>query len=479
MGVVGKSQNKFSINKDIWGVTSSYFVPDPDSLQLEGLKQINDPLPNGTYYYKTTFVKESPSGFEIESNPSQQSSGIIVSSNTSSWTYLNINNFPIAPSEFGVAARRVYRRTNKESAYRYVYTIADNIETVFNDTVPATALGWMLEDDHNPPPAAKYILRGSDQRMIYFNIQEFGDKYPSRVRASKPYEPYYVPSSVIDIAPDDGTEGTGIFEFQGIYHFLKERSTWNIQDKLVCANPNIGCVAPDSIAMGKNEVFWLSDQGPIMYNLRFFNISHSMDGQSKYRIQKILDRLPKTYYSNAKGTYYDGYYLLAVTDQGSTVNNLVLCYDVDNDAWSTFPNMEVACWTVWNGFKDGYRLFFGNYSGQICEMFAGNYDISTPIAYSIRSKEFGVPSPEDCFRKSYLFIENIDDTVKTVNVQPYYDFTQVSSHADTVEISGTYTLAKISFPPTDSPSFFSLGVSGSGRIRINAAEMYYKPENLR
>lgn len=451
-----------------------------DDMQLEGIKQIADPLPNGTYYYKTTFVKESPSGFEIESNPTFQSSGWIVSSNTSSWTYLNLIAVPVAPSSFGVTARRIYRRRSKDKAMRFVYTMHDNVETTFNDTVPAITLGWALEEDHNPPPSAKFLFRGSDQRMYYFNISENGENYHSRARISKPYEPYYVPhANTVDISPDDGTEGTGIFEFAGIVHFLKERSTWNVEQGLVCKNPSIGCVASDSIATGRNEVFWLSDQGPIMYNGQFHNIGHSRDWSSLYRIQTILDRLPKDYLKNAKGTYYDGYYLLAITDSGSTVNNMVLCYDVDNDTWTTFPNMNVTSWSVWNGYKDGYRLFFGNTSGQICEMFAGNYDVSTPINYKIQSKDFGIPSPEEFYRKGYLFTENLDGTLKTVTGQPYYNFIQTSSDAESIEISGTHNTTKFVFPAKDSASFFSFGFSGSGRIKINVAEIYRKGENLR
>lgn len=451
-----------------------------DALQLEGLKQIADPIPSGTWYYKSTFIKESPSGYEMESNPSGQSSGWIVSNDVSSWTYLGLTDIPVAPEGFGVAGRRIYRRKSNESVMRHVYTIHDNATTTFFDTVPNVTLGWVLEEDHNPPPFSKYLKVGSDQRMYYFNISEFGFNYPSRVRISKPYEPYYAPLGLaFDLSPDDGTEGTGMFEYRGIMHFLKERSTWYLRNNPVCANPNIGCVAPRSIAVGRNEVFWLSDQGPIKYNMQFHNISHSVDGRSLYRIQTILDRLPKEYLKNAVGTFFDGYYLLAVTDQGSTVNDLVICYDVDNDVWSTFTNLQVNCWATQNGYKDGYKLFFGNYSGQICEMFNGHYDISTPISWSIRSKEFGIPTPEEFYRKSYIFSENLDGNSKDITVQPYYDFTQNSSLADTQNISGTYNLTKVVFQDNDSASFFSLGISGSGRIKINVAELYAKKENLR
>jgi hypothetical protein len=285
--------------------------------------------------------------------------------------------------------------------------------------------------------------------------------------------------NTFDLSPDDGTEGTGMFEYQGIMHFLKERSTWYMQNGPVNANPSIGCIAPRSIAVGMNEVFWLSDEGPIKYNMRFYKINHSVNGQSLYRIETILKRLPKESIRNAVGTYFDGYYLLAVTDQGSTVNNLVLCYDIDNDVWSTFTGMEVASWASWTGYKDGYRLFFGNYSGQICEMFTGNYDVSSPIPWAVRSKEFGVPTPEEFYRKSYWFVENLDGQAKTMNIQPYYDYNITSSHGESVVISGTYTLAKAVFPQTDAASFFSVRASGSGRIKINVAELYAKKENLR
>jgi hypothetical protein len=290
---------------------------------------------------------------------------------------------------------------------------------------------------------------------------------------------------VTEVAPDDGTEGTGIFEYNGIIHLLKNRSTWTIDENgaLLNIHHTTGCIAPHSVVVGKNEVFWLAEEGVIKYSLyRWENISHTIDGSGKYRMQTILDRLPKDYLKNAQGTYFNGYYLLSVTDVGSTTNNLVLCYDVDNDVWTTFPNLNVNCWATWTGGKDGYRLFFGNNSGLVNELFTGDYDVSTPISWNIQTKDFGMPSPQEFFRKGYLFIKDLDGNPKTVNMVPYYDFIATSTMLDQKTLtlsSGKSTVQKFDFGMTDSPSFMSFGFSGSGRVQFNILDLYGKSENLR
>ncbi len=457
-----------------------------DPLQLEGLKLLSDPLPSATYYYKTTFLSQAPSGFEIESNPTEQTSSYVVNNATSAWTYIHLTDIPIAPLSMNVQGRRIYRRKSDDDTFQNVYTIHDNVTTNFLDTVPQVTLGKALEEDHSPPPQAKLMFRASNNVMYYFNVIEDGNTYPSRIRFSKPYEPYYCPSqNIADAAPDDGSEGTGIFEFNGVVHLLKNRSTWTIDDNGILSNTHhtVGCIASHSVVVGKNEVFWLAEEGVIKYNLyRWDNISHSLDGGSKYRIQTILDRLPKDYLSNAVGTYYNGYYLLAVTDVGSITNNLVLCYDVDNDIWTIFPDLNVNCWSTWTGGKDGYRLFFGNNSGLVCEMFAGDCDISTPISWGIQTKEFGMPSPQEFFRKGYLFARDLDGNQKTINILPFYDFVPMSSFLDQKDLtlaSGQASVQKIDFQMTEPPSFFSLRFSGSGRVKINTLDLYGKVENLR
>jgi hypothetical protein len=469
-----------------YGSVDTYKAEVNRGLQTTGLKVTSAPLPaepSTDYFYKATFCKKGPGGIEIESNPTFQTSAITISTNGSTWQYIKLTNIPIAPSSWGVVGRKIYRRPRTVADMQFVNMVSDNQVTTFLDNVPYNALGNVLEEDHWPPPLAKYILSASNQMTYYFNVSDEGVTHPSRVRWSKAYEPYYVPlENSMDIAPNDGTEGTGIFEFMNLTHFMKERSTWVIDENNVLRNihQSIGNVADKSIAVGKNEVFWLSEEGIIMYNLRFRNISKGEPGDAnKNRIDAIIHRLPTAYIKNAAGIYYNGFYLLSVTDVGSTTNNLVICYDSINDCFSTFPNLNVNCWTTWQGYKDGYRLFFGNNSGLICEFLTGNYDVSTSISSRIRTKEFGVTIPQNSYRKAWLHTENLDGNLRTVNVKPYYDFNNLSADNQSIVVSGTYALTKIDLPQKDGASFCSLEFSSSGRYRINQVDLLGKEEEVR
>jgi len=444
---------------------------------FEGLNNMSAPLPSGTYFYKATFVKNGPGNVEIESNPTYQSSGVVISNTTSSWHMVRLTHMPIPPASLGVAARNIYRRRQDETDMRFVYTLHDTSSTTFIDNVPWNALGWILEEDHWTPPQAKYILSASNQKTYFYNIKNEGNNFPSRVRYSKEYEPHYCPlENAFDVSPNDGTEGTGMFEFLNMIYLLKERSTWAIDENNILRNihSSIGCVAPESIARGENEVFWLGEEGIVKYALKFDNIT-----KKNNRYDAVIKRLPKSYVKNAAGIYYKGFYLLSVTDEGSTVNNLVICYDAINDKFSSFPDMSVNCWTTWQGYKDGYRLFYGNNSGQVCEFLTGNYDISSHIGSKLRCKDFGIPSPTHFPRKAFFYTQNLDDQVRTYEVKPYYDFINSADYDSSVEVSGTYNNVKVNFPQRDDSAFFSIEINTSGRHRIFQLDTYGKEEEIR
>jgi len=456
------------------------FVEEKDAKDQPTQGTTHSGKTSGLMYYKSTFYKADADGIQIESNPSYQSSSVMVSMNASTRVSIVVNNIPLAPSSWGDVGRNIYRRKNTEIAYRYVHGVQDNYTTAFTDNVPDSLLGRALEDDHWPPPNAKFIYMAGDQRTYYYNLIETGVAYPSRVRWSYYYEPHYVPlENAIDIAPEDSSEGTGIFEYKGIIHFLKQRSTWMLDESTTLTNvhPTIGCVAPRSIAEGQDQVFWLSEQGIIMYSLSFNNISRRPG--RKGDITEIINRLPTAYLENAAGVYYNGFYLLAVTDEGATENNLVLSYHVESDTWSTFPSLNVNCWSTWTGGKDGYRLFFGNNSGQVCEFFTGNTDLGYSIPSTIKTKDFGLPTPSNSWRYANIFTESLDSEDRSIKMEPYFDKETTASEAQVAGVSGVYGITKYSLPQRDDASFCSIKLSSSGRYRLVQLDLYGKEESLR
>jgi len=443
------------------------------------------PFPDGTYYYKQTFLKKGPNNRWIESNPSYQSSGIVIPMDLSSHYAVQLIDLVTAPADWNVTQRRFYRRMKDAYDEQLCMIVNDNNTSSIIDWTPQQVLGNVIEDYHWPPPNCKYLYMAKNMTMYYLNILEEGTRYTSRIRKSVPYEPYYAPlENTQDLAPNDGTEGTGIFEFMGVVYALKERSLWaeNAQtEDFNNVHASIGCIAPKSIAIGDNEIFWLSEQGVVKFNGRITLINNSLDGISTNRILTILNRLPSDYIKNSVGHYYKGKYLLAVTDKDSTTNNLVLCYDTNNDVWSTFHDLPggVNCWDSWQGYKDGYRLFYGNYSGQVCEMFTGNYDISTPIRSTLWTRSFGAPTPQIAMRSAYLAMENLDGEQKAIQIQPYFDLATTSSYIDSQVLSSDTALLKYSMPQYGGTSFASLRINSSGRYKCYSADFYGKEEELR
>jgi len=426
-------------------------------------------------YYKTTFVKRGPR-VEIESNPSFLTSGVYLSGGITSGVGLRyvaqLTEIPVAPANLGVTARKIYRRT-PYTPLRVVATIADNTTTSFVDDIPDEVLGNAIDETRWPPPRAKYIYTASTQQTYYVNlVEEDGRPHSSRVRYSQPYAPHYVPlGNVFDISPNDGSDLTGVFEYLNLVHFLKGGSTWMLDNgNLSQVHSTYGCVAPKSLAVGPSEVFWLSDEGIIKYSLRFKNIS-----LEDARIEPFLRGLNKVTIQKAAGVYYKGFYLLAIASASSTVNDTILCYDNMKDVWSMFPNIQVNCWDVWSGAKDGYRLFYGNNAGQICEMFTGDTDFGSRIPWAVKVKDFGNPVPTTALRSSYLCVKRLDTSGHTITATPYLDSIAFEGKTE------MFTSGPIKFDmvAADDAGFISVGFSGTGRIQLLHADLFGKEESLR
>ena len=446
-------------------------------------------IPEGEYFYKATFYKPGPGGIQIESNPCFQTSGILLSSTintsttisgavTSSFSIDNhiaaLSQIPIAPTNLGVTGRKIYRRAVLEDTMRHVATIVDNTTATFIDDVPIDAVTEVLDETRDVPPKAKYVYAASNQRTYYLNIEEDDGSHSSRIRFSQPYSPYYVPlDNVFEISPNDGSELTCMFELTSLQFFLKSSSLWMF-DGINTNNihPTYGCLAPKSLAVGPSEAFWLSDEGIIKYNLRVSNIS-----LNDSRINTFLKDIPRTYLQNAAGVYYKGFYLLALSNGSNSTNNTVLCYDNARNEWTIFPNIQVNCWDVWGGGNDGYRLFYGNNEGQICEFFTSDTDFGVSIPWAIRTKDNGLPVPTVALREAFLYTKSEDGSGRTITATPYYDF--VAGTAETVSATTGYSLGKIDVTAADDAGFISIGLSGTGRISILQLDIFGKKESVR
>jgi hypothetical protein len=115
----------------------------------------------------------------------------------------------------------------------------------------------------------------------------------------------------------------------------------------------------------------------------------------------------------------------------------------------------------------------------ICEFLTGNYDISSPIPWRLRTKEFGQASPDMAFQYVYLYGKDLDGLSRDIRINPYYDWVHTSSDSENVTTGSGYSVAKARLPGKDGAGFFSAEFISSGRYQIMRMDLYGKQEGLR
>lgn len=158
-----------------------------------------------------------------------------------------------------------------------------------------------------------------------------------------------------------------------------------------------GLVARRSVVTIGNEIFFLSDNGIYgaefgdLYNLRGSKLPTSES------IQPVIDRINWDFAEDAVATYYDNRYWIALPLDTSTVNNVILVYNLLNGGWESVDVINDSAWNVQNliaaGSGDNRGLYAVTSLGGIHELNARDDDVDRlaiqagvdPVAISIDS----------------------------------------------------------------------------------------------
>ena len=212
-----------------------------------------------------------------------------------------------------------------------------------------------------PPPKARFMVSHKN-RMWYLGIGESTfdpplvlqniDRNLSRVYFSEYLRPESVrATSFFDIGPGDGESITGVVSWKnrGLFVF-KPNSIWQIfggDDESIdsqgrttgvidvtieAVDSSIGCIAPQSIAVGEGGIIFLSNRG-----IYFFNGSQAISLNTEL-IKPILDNIPAHRRELAAGVYWNKKrkYLLALTDQSVNParSSVTLEFDFFTRTWT-------------------------------------------------------------------------------------------------------------------------------------------------
>lgn len=152
---------------------------------------------------------------------------------------------------------------------------------------------------------------------------------------------------------------------------------------------DVGCVSYRTVASDGGWTYFLSHDG-------LYRMQGTLNGMRLERlsdsVQAFIDECPDL--SKAAGCRRDHYYWLALPSAGSTVNDLVLVYDLQTESWTTFKGVSPATFSVWDGPGDLGEIYWGDATeGFVVRGDVGNTDAGTPISALFRTKFYDGERP--------------------------------------------------------------------------------------
>lgn len=173
----------------------------------------------------------------------------------------------------------------------------------------------------------------------------------------------------IRVGEGEGDPITGLFAWKGFTLLVfKEGSIWSVDTTpgtmdststtiaagftLSRLSGRIGCVSHRSIVMAGNDVLFLSRDGVRSLAKVIGDEAGATSEALSFPIENYIQRINWEYAENACATYWQGRYLLAVPLDSSTVNDHILVYRPQTQAW-----------TVWTGIQP-VQFAVSRYGGQ-------------------------------------------------------------------------------------------------------------------
>jgi len=181
---------------------------------------------------------------------------------------------------------------------------------------------------------------------------------------------------------------------------------WTVQP----ISKTIGCIASRSVVNLGNDQWFLSSNPIAVRSLVRSQFDKILVEKVSNPIQDILDRTGKlqineTHINKAAAILFDGKYLLAIPTGNSTVNNTVLVFDFNVNAWYMIDGWYPSDWVEFDN-----RLFYTDAnSGRVIECFTSEQNdwnttdyyidyASTPtqaVEFTYQSKAFDFDLPEN------------------------------------------------------------------------------------
>lgn len=208
--------------------------------------------------------------------------------------------------------------------------------------------------------------------------------------------------------------------------------TIEILDKSnVTASPKGGAINNKSVAQVENDILLCSPNGWIK-NIHNFDKGTSTKEMS-LNVRSTVESLEM---ASASGIYFGGKYYLACANSGSTLNDVVMVWDYDYDAWTKFNGWNVSDWFIYDN-----KLYYGSSSEIATYQAMANYDDNQygyTSYWASKWLDYDLPNEEKTLRQ--IYIEGYMTTNTSLGVSCYYDGNTTTPIKKSIEGDADYVV---------------------------------------
>lgn len=378
-------------------------------------------LLTGNYYWKYTFVNAD----EVESNPGPASTVLALTSDVASLTV------PVDASAGNTTAkRRIYRTVAGGSVYKYVAEIADNATTSYTDSTTDAALGSLMLDNNNIPPAVCTMLYQFTSYVFYVDG----------------YDMWFSKAGAPDQVPNISGDIQDII-FPGKVADIKAHPTALVvsgEPFIATITSNSGFILDSDPTVDTTTMKVIDNNGGLSFEASAMCLSPSLrstlilntntglratvPGLQDNSIESVpLSRNIQPYYERsinrdqAAGVFFNNYYLYSMEHQpaaGAASERLTFVYDLRTEQWYGPWTFGMSCYAISKN-----ALYAGDAdNGKIYRMFTGSSDagdkIKMVVDYPMRA-----PAGENgtCKFKQLLPIVSADSDTTALTIKPKVD----------------------------------------------------------
>lgn len=233
----------------------------------------------------------------------------------------------------------------------------------------------------------------------------------------------------VDVSASDGDSITLLIEYQDFLIIGKENSLWSLTIDATSKKPviqlitrAIGCVGYNTAAPVGNDVYFLSDQGPISLGNERNYVGALRTNQLAEKIKSFIDQINPEQWKRATAVYWDKMWILSVPWGNSESINRVIALDTRFGGWTVWDNLDARSWLSHIDAKNRRHLYFiKDGTNTLSEIKPGYYyDNGAGINAYWRSKAIDAGALDVSKRWTYftLFMRNIGNSaIVSINTE--------------------------------------------------------------